>query len=88
MQNYHVDNPAAMSEGRHMINPTKETKRMNEVNHAAAKSNADFLKTVSTMRDIFGIVQANVAPAFGGQSLIIKTNQDFATLSALLSPTK
>jgi hypothetical protein len=24
MQNYHVDNPAAMSEGRHMINPTKD----------------------------------------------------------------
>ena len=58
---------------------------MNEVNHAAAKSNADFLKTVSTMRDIFGEVQANVAPAFGGQSLIIKTDQEFADLSALLS---
>jgi hypothetical protein len=25
MQNYHVDNPAAISEGRHMINPTKES---------------------------------------------------------------
>jgi hypothetical protein len=24
MQNYHVDNPTAMSEGRHMINLTKE----------------------------------------------------------------
>jgi hypothetical protein len=24
MQNYHVDNPAAMSEGRHIINPTKD----------------------------------------------------------------
>jgi hypothetical protein len=25
MQNYHVDNPAAMSEGRHMINTTRES---------------------------------------------------------------
>jgi hypothetical protein len=24
MQNYHVDNPAAITEGRHMINPAKE----------------------------------------------------------------
>jgi hypothetical protein len=24
MQNYHVDIPAAMSEGKHMINPTKD----------------------------------------------------------------
>jgi hypothetical protein len=24
MQNYYVDNPTAMSEGRHMINPTKD----------------------------------------------------------------
>jgi hypothetical protein len=61
---------------------------MNEVNHMAAKSNTDFLKTVSTMRGIFGDVQANVAPAFGGQSLIIKTDQDFANLSELLSPNK
>jgi adenylate kinase family enzyme len=30
MQNYHVDNPAAMSEGRHMINPTKEIQMSNE----------------------------------------------------------
>jgi hypothetical protein len=30
MQNYHVDNPAAISEGRHMINPTKEDNMTSE----------------------------------------------------------
>jgi S-DNA-T family DNA segregation ATPase FtsK/SpoIIIE len=31
MQNYHVDNPAAISEGRHMINPQR-TNDMTDVN--------------------------------------------------------
>jgi hypothetical protein len=36
MQNYHVDNPAVMSEGRHMINPTKDDDMSDMISKADA----------------------------------------------------
>lgn len=59
---------------------------MNEVNQLAAASNASYLESVRTMLDIFGEVQANLAPAFGGQSIPIRNADDFAALTDLLFP--
>ena len=58
---------------------------MNEVNHMAAKNNEAFLSNVKVMFEIFGEVRANLSPAFGGQSLEIRTDEDLQSLEEIFT---
>lgn len=54
-----------------------------EVNHLAHANNAAFYRSVEITHEIFGHVNANVAPALGG-SMTIKTSEDLDALKARL----
>lgn len=53
---------------------------MNTVNQMAHKSVDAFIASTVTMLDIFGEVEVKLAPAFGGETLEIKTIEDLDNL--------
>ena len=59
---------------------------LNEVNHLAHGSTESFVASVETMFEIFGEVQANVAPALGGESIPIRTPDDLQRFKEKLLP--
>lgn len=53
---------------------------VNQLAHSSAEA---FLQTVQNMLDIFGEVEVNIAPAFGGDTVTIASARDMDDLRKL-----